>query len=285
MYRHANRKATFGKHARRLAAIGGASTGVALLSTLALSAGVAQADGITVAQIKKAGVITVGMAVDPPFGLQTASGQFYSFNPTLATDFAKYLGVKVKFVATTGTAMVAGLQSGQYEMLGASVSATAARKKAINFTLPYAYGGNSWIVLKSSSYSTLSSLNTSGTTIAASANTFQSEATTTYMPKATLRSLPNASYSSLISEISAGYSQAISVPSFIAPAITDKFPTMKSIPAGDKGVDATGVAWGVPKGDTSLLNAANAFMKKETANGTIAKLYKKWITLANSLKS
>jgi ABC-type amino acid transport substrate-binding protein len=270
---------------RRLAAIGGASTGAALLSTLALTTGAAQADGTTVAQIKQAGVITVGMAVDPPFGLQTASGQFYSFNPSLATDFAKYLGVKIKFAATTGTAMVAGLQSGQYEMLGASVSATPERKKAINFTLPYAYGGNSWIVSKSSAFTTLKSLNSSSATIAATADTFQSEATTTYMPKATLRSLPNASYSSLISELSAGYSEAISVPSFIAPAIVDKFPTMRSIPTGDKGVEATGVAWGIPKGDTSLLNAADAFMRKATKDGTVATLYKKYITLANALKS
>jgi polar amino acid transport system substrate-binding protein len=234
--------------------------------------------------IEKAGVIRVGMTVDPPFVLQNPDGSWSSFNPTMVNLLGKYLGVKVDFVPTTGTAMVAGLQAGQYDIIGASISATPAREQAIDFTVPYAYGGNSWLVSTTSKYKKLSDLNNSATTVAYNANTFQATATTTHLPKAQTRALTNVSYADLVSEITSGNSNAISVPSFLATAIANKYKGLKPIPAGNKGIDPTGVAWGVPKNEASLVDKLNAFLNLESKNGTTAKLYAKYITVDNALK-
>lgn len=264
------------------------SAAVALAGCASSSSGAASSSNSSgsneLAAIKKAGVITVGMSVDPPFVIQNPNGSWSSFNPTLIDLMAKNLGVKVDFIPTTGNTMVAGLQAGQYDIIGLSISATAAREKAIDFTIPYAYGGNSWLVAKSSGYSTLSDLNTPNVTVAYNANTFQATATSTYLPKAQTRALTSGSYADLVSEITSGASNAISVPSFLASAIVDKYPSLKAIPAGDKGIDPTGVAWGVPKGQSALLNYLNGFLEKETKNGTLSKLYAQDITVANALK-
>jgi ABC-type amino acid transport substrate-binding protein len=234
--------------------------------------------------IEKAGVIRVGMTVDPPFVLQNPDGSWSSFNPTMVNLLGKYLGVKVDFVPTTGTAMVAGLQSGQYDIIGASISATPEREQAIDFTVPYAYGGNTWLVSSTSKYKTLSDLNNSATTIGFNANTFQATATTKNLPKAKTRALTNVSYADLVSEITSGNSDAVSIPSFLATAITNKYKGLTAIPAGNKGIDPTGVAWGVPKNESSLVDALNTFLNKEAKNGTTAKLYAKDITVDNALK-
>lgn len=234
--------------------------------------------------IKKRGVITVGMAVDPPFVLQRANGDWYSFNPQLVEDLGKYMGIKVKFVATGAATMVAGLQSGKYDILGSSVSATPERKKAIDFTKPYAYGGTSWIVQSSSPYHTTKDLNNSSATIAYNSNTFQGEITDRLMPKAHDRALTNASYADLISELSSGHSNAISVPSFLALAITRKVSGTRAVPPGTAGVDPTPVAWGVRKSDTKLRDYLNKFIAKAHRDGTIDRLMKQYITVENALK-
>lgn len=234
-------------------------------------------------QVKKAGVITVGIAVDPPFTLQKPDGQWWSFNPTLVGLAAQALHVKVQWVAAGWPTIVAGLQAGKYDMIGASISATPERKKAIDFTIPYAYGGTSWLVRASSSYHTLQDLNNPKVTIALSTNTFQQEITTKMLPKATQRALPNASVASLISELASGRSDAISIPSFLEAAITSRFP-YRAIPPGDKGVDPTGVAWGVRKGNNgTFLTFMNNFINQERRNGTIERLLKQYITPKNAL--
>ena len=235
-------------------------------------------------QIKHAGVITVGIAVDPPFTLQKPNGDWWSFNPTLVTLAARALHVKVQFVAAGWPTIVAGLQAGKYDMIGASISATPEREKAIDFTIPYAYGGTSWLVRKSNTHlNTLKDLNNSNVTIALSTNTFQQEITAKLLPKASIRALPNASVASLISELASNRSDAICIPSFLVTAIVSRFP-YKSIPSGDEGVSPTGVAWGVRKGnDSSFLTFMNGFLTQQKRNGTIAKLMRQYITPQNAL--
>src|SRR5438874_5312501 len=118
--------------------------------------------------IKKTGVIRIGIALDPPFTLQKKNGQWYSFVPTIDNMLAGSLRVKVRFVPTTWTVIVAGLQANKYDMIGTSIYDTPEREKAISFSVPYAYGGTTYVGLKSTvtKLKTVKALNDTSVSIA-----------------------------------------------------------------------------------------------------------------------
>jgi len=240
------------------------------------------------AAIKKAGVLTIGMAQDPPFEFTTSSGQWTSFDPILDEKLAAYLGVKAKFVTTGWTGIVAGLQTGKYDVIGADINATAPRKKVIDFTNPYYQTGTSFFGLAShaAAYPSVASLNKSSVTVAVVTGSDNQTAVTQYLPKATMRALPNASIASLVSEVLSGRSTVLATSTYLATSLikTYHFFALPSLATAPYGVLPVGVAWGVPKGQPQLLAAMNAFLAKETKNGDIARLKKDWLTPANSLK-
>ena len=168
-------------------------------------------------------------------------------------------------------------------MLAISLSATPAREKAISFGDPFYEGGNSWVVEADSPYKTVSDLNNSNVTVAFNAGTFQATATTQYLPKAKTRELSNSSYSLMLAELASGTSTAISVPSLIGSTLPKKYSNLRDIPATASGVDPTAVSFGIPQNQPALTAAWNSFLAGETADGTLAKLDKEYLTVQNIL--
>src|SRR5207244_2752375 len=84
----------------RRRAIAGLTFGLALaLSPAMLRPAAAQ----SVDDIKKRGVVNIGMLVDfPPFGITNLEGKPDGFDADIARDLAKDLGVKANIVAVTG---------------------------------------------------------------------------------------------------------------------------------------------------------------------------------------
>src|SRR2546429_245838 len=136
--------------------------------------------------IKKTGVIRIGIALDPPFTLQKKNGQWYSFVPTIDNMLARSLRVKVRFVPTTWTVIVAGLQANKYDMIGTSIYDTPEREKAIAFSIPYAYGGTSYVGLKETMrrFKSVKDLNNPKVTIALITGTAEDQVTHRLFPKA-----------------------------------------------------------------------------------------------------
>lgn len=258
--------------------------GIAAIS----SATATSASNDELAAIQKAGVITIGVAQDPPFEFTTSSGKWTSFDPVLDQKLAAYLGVKAKFVTTGWTGIVAGLQSGKYDIIGADINATPERAKVIAFTKPYYQTGTSFFALAANSkkLSSVAGLNNSGVTVAVVTGSDNQTAVTTYLPKAKMRALPNASIASLVSEVLSGRADALATSTYLAPALVAKyhFVVIPALAKSPYGVLPVGVAWGLPKGQPALLAKMNAFLAAETKNGDIAKLQKEWLTPANSLK-
>jgi polar amino acid transport system substrate-binding protein len=248
----------------------------------------ASAPNTELAAIKKAGVITIGMAETPPFEWTTSSGKWVSFNPVLAEKLAAYLHVKYKFVTTGWTGIVAGLQTGKYDIVGAAINATPTREKVINFSHPYYQTGTSFFSLASNpkKLTSISALNKPDVSVAVVTGSDNQEAISKYLPKAQVRALPNASVANLVSEVVSGRADALATSTYLAPALDKKyhFVVAPSLSKAPYGVLPVGVAWGVPKGQAHLLAKINTFLAKEARNGDISKLEKKWLTPANSLK-
>lgn len=238
------------------------------------------------AAIQKAGVIKIGMAQDPPFAFTDASGQWTSFNPILDLKLGEYLGVKVEFVTTGWTGIVAGLQTGKYDIIGASINATAERKQVIDFTNPYYKTGTAFFALSSSGLTSIADLNKPSNTVAVVTGSDNQTAVDQYLPNANVRALPNASIADLVSEVTSGRSDALATSGYLAPGLVAKyhFTVIPPLSEQPNGVLPVGVCWGVPKGQPELLAELNKFLAAEEKSGELAQLQLKWLTPANTLK-
>jgi cystine transport system substrate-binding protein len=238
--------------------------------------------------IQKAGVISIGVAQDPPFEFTDSSGKWASFDPILDEKLAAFLHVKVQFVSTGWTGIVAGLQVGRYDIIGADINATAAREQVIAFTKPYYQTGTSFFALSSNAkkLDSLAALNNSHVTVAVVTGSDNQTAVTKYLPNANMRALPNASIANLVSEVVSHRSDVLATSTYLAPGLVAKYhlTVIPSLAKAPYGVLPVGVAWGVPKGQPQLLAKLNAFLNTEIKNGDMAKLQKQWLTPQNSLK-
>jgi polar amino acid transport system substrate-binding protein len=87
-------------------------------------------------QVQKNGVLRCGAAVAPPYVMRDpATGEYTGFFAELCRQFADVLKVKAQFVDTNWDNIVAGLQSGKWDM-SMALNRTPARAMAVNFSIP-----------------------------------------------------------------------------------------------------------------------------------------------------
>ena len=123
---------------------------VAAATALAL-AGVTAASADALADIKSKGVLVVGTKADyRPFGFIDPSGKIVGFEPDLAADVAKRLGVKLELVPVVSSNRIQFLQQGKIDLMIATLSDTPERRKIIDIVDPNYYGaGLNVLALKS----------------------------------------------------------------------------------------------------------------------------------------
>jgi polar amino acid transport system substrate-binding protein len=95
--------------------------------------------------IRARGVLVVGTKGDyRPFGFRDDSGAVVGFEPDLAAEIAKALGVKLKLVPVVATNRMTLLQSGDLDLVIATMNVTPERAKQVDFVEPsyYASGVN-----------------------------------------------------------------------------------------------------------------------------------------------
>ncbi|MDB5513067.1 MAG: transporter substrate-binding protein [Enterovirga sp.] len=116
-----------------------ALAGLALSAALAVGLSARPAAAQTVDEIKKKGVLNVGMLVDfPPFGITSLDGKPDGFDADIAKELAKSLGVRANIVPVTGPNRIPYLLTGQVDVLVASLAVTPERAKQVAFSDPYA---------------------------------------------------------------------------------------------------------------------------------------------------
>lgn len=103
--------------------------------------GVTIANADVLADIKKKGVLVVGTKADyRPFGYLDPTGAIVGLEPDLAADVAKRLGVKLELVPVVASNRIQFLQQGKIDLMIATTSDTAERRKIVDFIEPNYYG-------------------------------------------------------------------------------------------------------------------------------------------------
>ena len=103
--------------------------------------GVSAASADALDDIKKKGALVVGTKADyRPFGFLDPSGKIVGFEPDLAADVAKRLGVKLELTPVIASNRIQFLQQGKIDMMIATMSDTPERRKIVDIVEPNYYG-------------------------------------------------------------------------------------------------------------------------------------------------
>lgn len=112
-----------------------AATAVCTASAVAVAQQSNQGQGYW-QQVQKAGALRCGAAVAPPYVMRDpVTGEYSGFFADLCRQFADVLKVKAQFVDTNWDNIVAGLQSGKWDM-SMALNRTPPRAMAVNFSIP-----------------------------------------------------------------------------------------------------------------------------------------------------
>src|SRR5689334_12934685 len=124
---------------------------VSLLGMLA--PGLAHADAM--ADIKARGTLIVGTKADyRPFGFLDPSGRIVGFEPDLAADIARRLGVKLELVPVVAANRIQFLQQGKIDLMIATMSDTPERRKIVDIIDPDYYASGTNVMAKKSEHLT-----------------------------------------------------------------------------------------------------------------------------------
>ena len=123
---------------------------LALVLVLCLSLAACGAKGATLADVKKAGKMTVATSPDfPPFE-SLEGGKVVGIEVDILTLIAKELGVELEIVEMDFDSVLAAIQSAKYNCGMSGITANEDRKKNMLFTDPY-YNAAQVIVVKADS--------------------------------------------------------------------------------------------------------------------------------------
>lgn len=91
-------------------------------------------------EIKKKGTLVVGVKTDyPPWGMRDSAGNIVGMEPDMAADVAKRLGVKLELVSVVSSNRMQFLQQGKIDLMIATMSDTAERRKVVGIVDPVYY--------------------------------------------------------------------------------------------------------------------------------------------------
>ena len=101
--------------------------------------------------VKKKGVLVVGSKADyRPFGYLDPSGKIVGFEPDLAADVAKRLGVKLELTPVVASNRIQFLQQGKIDLMIATMSDTPERRKTVDIVEPDYYASGTNVMTKKS---------------------------------------------------------------------------------------------------------------------------------------
>ena len=112
---------------------------LALVGLGATALGIHPASAQTVDDIKRRGVVRIGVLSElPPWGFLDANGNLAGYDVDVGNLIAQKMGVRAEFVGMTVAARIAQVMTGKVDMLLATMGMYPDRAKVVQFTEPYA---------------------------------------------------------------------------------------------------------------------------------------------------
>lgn len=221
------------------------------------------------------GVLTVGTLSDaPPSICINAAGQFTGFDNELLRAVADRIGLKINFVGTDFSGLLAQVASRRFDVGSSSITTTDARRKTVGFTNGYDFGYFSLVVPSGSPIAGFSQL-AKGQRIGVVQGTVQEAyvVDTLHLDPVKFPDY-NTVYASL---------KTRQIDAWVAPsqqAVGTVQPDDPAVIVENTFSLDNFVAWAVAKENKALIDALNSGLDAVIADGTWARLYADWVPRA-----
>lgn len=227
-------------------------------------------------KILQRGKIIVGVKYDTkPFGYLNEKQELMGYDVDLAKYIAKsILGSenKVEFKQVTSSNRILALNSGEIDMIIATMTITKPREEVINFSSPYYIAGQAVLVPKGSKITSMSDLN--GKKVIIIFGSTSEKNLRLIAPNANI--IGFKTYTSGYSALKQGRADAMTSDDTILMGFADADPSLKLLP---KRYTKEPYAIGFKKdaSSVSLNKKVNFILKDMERNGELDKLKNKWI--------
>ncbi|OBC10057.1 amino acid ABC transporter permease [Mycobacterium sp. 852013-50091_SCH5140682] len=221
------------------------------------------------------GVLTVGTLSDaPPSICINASGQFTGFDNELLRAVADKLGLKINFVGTEFSGLLAQTTARRFDVASSSITTTDARRRTVGFTNGYDFGYFSLVVPTGSPITGFGKL-AAGQRIGVVQGTVQEAYVVDTLH---LEPVKFPDYATVYASL-----KTRQIDAWVAPSQQASGTVQPGDPA--KIVENTFsldnfVAWAVAKENRPLIDALNSGLDAVIADGTWARLYSDWVPRA-----
>jgi octopine/nopaline transport system substrate-binding protein len=260
----------------------------------ALGAGPAQAKEWTQVRLGVEGAF-------PPWNMIGADGKLAGFDIDLTAELCKRAAVECELIPGEWTSLIPSLNAGKFDLV-LTLGINEARKKVVDFTIPYASGVATFLIVKGGTVPALPktgerlNLNDKpvadpvmaeigalikGKTIGVVQSTSQEQLIRSYFGDAveirTYKSSPERDLDLKAGRIDAGFDSGVYGTSTLAKPGNEDLAMTGPLMKG--AMLATEVALGMRKGEPELKAKFDAAIREAAADGTIRKLSVKWSKL------
>lgn len=246
----------------------------AALPAIAQSATQTLASESVIEQIKKRGVLKIGISLFVPWSMRDLNGELIGFEPDVGRQLAADMGVDAEFIPTSWDGIIPALVSGNFDVIISGMSVTTQRNLTVNFTTPYAYSGLTILAnTEMTKGMTLEDYNNENITFAARRGATPATAIAEMFPQAKLLLFDEDGAST--QEVLNGNAHA-SMASEPGPSQdARRYPDVLSVPF-DRAFQAGGEAFALRKGDPDALAFFNSWITMRTNTGWLKQRHDYW---------
>ncbi|WP_189339004.1 transporter substrate-binding domain-containing protein [Chromobacterium amazonense] len=241
----------------------------ALLVLLAMPAAMA-ADLLDA--VKQRGTLKIALeGTYPPFNFKDAKQQLTGFDVEIASEIARRMQVKPEFATAEWSGLLAGLQSGKFDIVVNQVGLTPQRKAVFDFSQPYTYSSAQLIVRKNETraFKSLADLNGKKLGVGQGSNYADMAKAVAGVQVKTYPGAPEYLQDLATGRLDAALNDSLLIPFAIKQA---KLPLKAGAPVGEVATMAIPFAKGNPQFKAAIDQALSG-MK---ADGTFKKISLKW---------
>lgn len=218
--------------------------------------------------LQQPGVLRTGTLTDAPPNVYLKDGKYTGFDNDLLVAVAAKLGLKVEFVGTEFSSLLAQVKTGKFDVGSSSISITDARKKTVAFTNKYDFGFLGLDVPKGSAIKGFDDLK--GKRVAVVQGTVQDDYATT----SGLNPVRVPDYNAALNQLKSGTADAWITPAEIGEKTAGD--SGGKVVAVAKQLQPGGMAFAVAQRNDALREAIDKGLDEVVADGTWARLQKQY---------
>lgn len=253
---------------RALAASSAALVAVALTACGGGSSATPEGKDANPYDLQQPGTLRAGTLTDAPPNVYLKDGKFTGFDNDLLTAVGAKLDLKVEFVGTEFSSLLAQVKTRKFDIGSSSISITEGRKKTVDFTNKYDFGYLGLDVPKGSPITSFDQLD--GKRVAVVQGTVQDD----YATREGLNPVRVPDYNAALNQLKSGTADA-----WITPAEIGEKTAADSggrVEAVAKQLDTGGMAYAIAQDNDALREAVNKALDEVVKDGTWARLQKQY---------